>query len=427
MKAKSGKWIIWSILTVLVTVGFLVPLGCWYLAISAMNQLGHGMDERPPKVFYAPEWTPDGSQIVFGHDSGIYTVNRDGSALNRIHGSDSEDYHFRAPRISPDGSRIAYSRYLENRRHWITMTSALDGSGERTLTKSVSDSQFGTRSRSQFGHAWSPDSSRVAFFNNSYLYTIGADGSDLRRLAERDFSVFHSHPVWSPDGSRIAFAGWDLHMVETDGSGATKLVKEEEGTRIGFPTWSPDGSRIAFAKWSRVPDENDLYSWQIITLSGPDLDTAHQVAGGLRHHSVVYGLDWSPDGANLLISGYNFVSAVSADGSDLRHLVNLHPGYHGHLKASWSPDGSRIAMYSRGFEGALFTMSSDGSDKRVLALNGNPLRPAQNQAWDSAYDAPTPTPAPMQKRSSQITHETDCPPHPFGVMALEALCQTARR
>ena len=45
-------------------------------------------------------------------------------------------------------------------------------------------------------------------------------------------------------------------------------------------------------------------------------------------------------------------------------------------------------------EYALFTMSPDGSDKRVLALSGNPLRPALNQEWDPAYDAPTPTPAP---------------------------------
>ena len=314
------------------------------------------------------------------------------------------------------------------------MTSALDGSDERTLTKGVSDNQFGTRGRSQSGHTWSPDGSRIAFFNASYLYTIGADGSDLLRLAERDFSAFHSQPVWSPDGSRIAFEGapWNrgiLHMVETDGSGATELVKEDEGTRIDHSTWSPDGSRIAFAKWSRVPDENDTYSWQIIALSGPDLDTAHQVAGGL---DGVYGLDWSPDGANLLISGYNFVSAVNADGSDLRTLVKLHPGYDGHLKASWSPDGSRIAVYNgRRYESALFTMSPDGSDKRALTQHdGNPLLPAQNQAWNPAHDAPTPTPvptpAPMPKRSSQITHETARPPHPFGVMALEAFYQAAR-
>ena len=64
-------------------------------------------------------------------------------------------------------------------------------------------------------------------------------------------------------------------------------------------------------------------------------------------------------------------------------------------RASWSPDGSKIAVYSGGdVEGALFTMSPDGSDKRVLALHGIPLRPAQNQAWDPAYDAPTPTPNP---------------------------------
>ncbi len=409
MNARTTRRVVWAILAVLMTVGFLIPLGYCYIAVSVVNQLGgDGRGDRLPVPQDAPEWTPDGSQIVFAHRGGIYAVNRDGSDLKRVHGSDGEDYHSTAPRLSPDGARIAYSRYLENRAYWTTMTSALDGSDERTLTKSVSEEQFGTRHRPQSGHAWSHDGSRIAFFNGFNLYTIGADGSGLRRLAERDFTGGVSPPVWSPDGSRITFAGSRqpgiLHMVETDGSGATELVKEESAIGIGYPTWSPDGNRIAFAKWSGVPGEDDLYSWQVITLSGSGLDTVHQIADGLYRYSRVYGdfyggiygLDWSPDGENLLISGYNFVSAVGADGADLRTLVNLHPGYPGYLKASWSPDGSRIAVYNgRRYESALFTMSPDGSDKRSLTQHdGNPLRPAQNQAWNSAHDAPTPTPMP---------------------------------
>ena len=78
-------------------------------------------------------------------------------------------------------------------------------------------------------------------------------------------------------------------------------------------------------------------------------------------------------------------------------------------------------------------MSPDGSDKRVPALNGNPLRPAQNQAWDPAYDAPTPTPSPAPNPATACAFpdaamicddEADRSPHPFDIMALEALYQT---
>ena len=398
-KSKLIKWIVWSLVAMLV-VGALMTVIPFWIGFAAMNQLS----DRDEIIFdyrevlaSAPEWTPDGSRIVFGHEGGIYAVNRDGSALNRIHGSDGEDYQSSVPRVSPDGAGIVYSRYQKNRNHWITMTSALAGSGERTLTKSVSDSQFGTRGRHQSGHAWSPDGSRIAFFNDFHLYAIGAGGADLIRLAELSSGGSFSNPlVWSPDGNPIAFAGSGsaLHVIETDGSGATELVKEESGSGIiiSSPTWSPDGNRIAFVR-TLPPDEDGRYSWQVVTLSGPDLNTAHQVADGFYKYSGDYELAWSPDGENLLISGYNFVSVVNADGSDFRTLVNLQPRYPGHIRASWSPDGSKIAMYNGGgYEGALFVMSSDGSDKRVLVLNGNPPRPAQNQAWDSAHDAPTPTP-----------------------------------
>ena len=392
-KSKTIGWLVWSLLAILAIGVLAIVIAPFWLGFAAMNQLGDHV-ERGMVFGDAPEWTPDGSQIVFDHRGGIYAVNRDGSGLNRIHGSDGEDYHSAAPRLSPDGSRIAYSRFLESRDYWTTMTSELDGSDERTLTKSVSDSQFGTRGRYQSGHAWSPDGSRIAFFNNFYLYTIGADGSDLLRLAERDFSSTGRQLAWSPDGSHIAFsANSSLHLVKADGSGATELVKEDEETRIGSPTWSPDGSRIAFAKWSHVSDDDGQYPWQVVALSGSNFEAVHQVADGFHSYNHIYELDWSPDGSNLLMLGYYSISAVGADGSNLRTLLNLQPNHPRQLKASWSPDGSKIAVYNGGgYEGVLFTMSPDGFDKRVLALSGNPPRPAQNQAWDSAYDAPTPTP-----------------------------------
>ena len=328
----------------------------------------------------APEWTPDGSRIVFGHEGSIYVVNQDGSALNRIHGSDGEIRH--SPYVSGDGSLIWYSIYqggdYDYEVEWGTAISALDGSDERTPPEDFA--------------AW------VANHGRGWWYRSSGVSPDVSR------EVF-VETEYTGDGRSINFLYISEYPREENGSGWTELVKSDSSSIVS-PRWSPDGSRIAFVELSGVPDDNMsvLYSTRVVSTNGSNLETVHQIVDLCRYYTdggcPEYKAAWSPDGTKLLISGSGSISVVNADGSGSRTLVNLRPVYSPNpprnLSASWSPDGSRIAVYNHkygGHEGALFTMSPDGSDKRVLALNGNPLRPAQNQAWDPAYDAPTPTPS----------------------------------
>jgi hypothetical protein len=144
------------------------------------------------------------------------------------------------------------------------------------------------------------------------LWSVGADGSDLRRLTSSRRS--DTEPAWSPKGSKIVFVrstptgGQDLYTLDLRGGRPTLFLTDGEA-----PAWSPDGSRLAFSR--TVQGNTDVYS-------------------------------------------------VSTDGTDQQQLttddgVDTDPW--------WGPDGTRVTFASdRDGDFDIFTMDPDGSNQRAL-------------------------------------------------------------
>jgi Tol biopolymer transport system component len=174
-------------------------------------------------------FSPDGAMVVYESDLSLYVVDADGGTPRLLAAADSEHARWLgSPAWTPDGSRIAFAVYDENRSTTSIGVINPDGTGRRKLI------DLG-EGRSTGGLAWSPDGSRLAFHSvlgpeQLQIYAVDADGSGLRQLTRSGRSASDmitrggASPTWSPDGSRIAFVRpGGLYTVALDGSDVRKV------------------------------------------------------------------------------------------------------------------------------------------------------------------------------------------------------------
>ena len=344
------------------------------------------------EIDYTPDVSPSGDRIVYATSrhggSSIWDDNRirrnfeiettdlQGDDRQRLTENGWDDLW---PRWSPDGESIAFfGSGLGSIRGGIYLM-ATDGGNPRVLFPAIStapDREWyydGTGS----GFAWSPGGSAIAVVlrepyaganptGQDVLLAIPSDGSGPLRMFSAPYKnigggnnqpiqlgEIFGDPAWSPDGQRLAFLyhhkddllndsdgcgnenpGWYLCIVHADGSGlsgiALPMPSGWNGTSLA---WSPDGRGVLLTEIR----ENDSRIWN------------NRWVGSSR-----------TDDSFREIVGEVYITSLDVITRETKTIVQG-------AYASWSPDGSRIAVLGKYDDGGyLATVAPDGSDFRVL-------------------------------------------------------------
>src|SRR5580765_1172630 len=219
-----------------------------------------------------------------------------------------------SPRVSPDGSRIAFSSMTKS--GWEILMYSLE------LDRLVSFPRFGGTNLSP---AWAPDGTRIAFSSSRSgdpeIYTVDSAGANLKRITS--FKGPDVSPAWNrKTGAQMTWVSGrtglpQVYTMDADGSNVQRLT--DQGYAVS-PAWSPNGLLLAFA-WVRnygpgVLGGSDIYLMDIASKQWVQL--THD--GGRNDFPY-----WSPDGRHIVFqsnrTGNEQIWSVLADGTHLQQLT----------------------------------------------------------------------------------------------------------
>ena len=172
----------------------------------------------------SPTWSPDGKTIAFAReyrgDDGsmreeVWLMNADGSNKRQI-----KALNGRSPDFMQDGRLLFQTQTGPSQ---ISITN-IDGSNIIQLTNDDSNNM---------SPKISPDGSRIAYLSNrdgnQEVYIMNLDGTNQQRITNNDISEWG--PAWSVDGTKVFFSSqnvhgfYDIYKANKEGSEIEKVIE----------------------------------------------------------------------------------------------------------------------------------------------------------------------------------------------------------
>ncbi len=283
----------------------------------------------------------------------------------------------------------------DQRDHWQVWVASARLAHPKKLTRGAADSGWAV---------WSSDGTTLLFDSNrtdsnptdadvvNDVFSMRPDGSKVTKLT--DSKGLSGEPAWSPDGALIAMEAdrgdpdhaQGIYTMNADGSDMRRLTAASAGFHDGKPRFSPSGKQLVFTRF-RGKEADEKAAIFTVRLDGTEL---HRLTSFAIHAD---DLDWSPDGKRIVFDGYPNPNAygdiyvVDANGRHLRNLTHNPPGKAGSADPVFSPDGKSILFLDNRILGGrgrteLATMKLDGSGERFLSSHNVERHQAD---WESVH------------------------------------------
>ena len=197
-------------------------------------------DDLFPALSQNASLSPDGNTIVFDNQRGIHTVPVGGGPVTTLEEGSSSSFNMN-PVYSPDGTKIAYTHFFPDRPSFSARIEVLDVADptQRTIVTDPGDGIDDTQPD------WSPDGSKIAFTrfingvsSNVYVIDLGLPPGSEQNLTPNPLRSTDSIS-WSPDGTKLLFRENDrLSVMDADGSNPHFLADAEPSGVTDFqPRW----------------------------------------------------------------------------------------------------------------------------------------------------------------------------------------------
>jgi TolB protein len=190
-----------------------------------------------------------------------------------------------------------------------------------------------------------------------HIWSVRADGTDLKELTTGGADENDVDPAFSPDGKSILFSstrGGAVGVWRMPLDASAPPVRLCDGDQA---EWAPDGGRICFRRSERIFTR--------------DLDSGQEKCITPENFPHCSGPSWSPDGKAIAFAcrgdAGNAIFTVPADGGEPTKVY----GEQGACEPHWSPDGRLLAYET---ETHVATIQPDGKGNRLLTTFGGVQR-----------------------------------------------------
>jgi TolB protein len=290
----------------------------------------------------------------------VIVVQDDGKKARRVTGA-KRGASPALPTWSPDGGRIAFVRYRTQGGPQSLQTSVVneDGTGERELGEGTLP-------------GWANDAGSIVVerpraapkISTLWVLSVGG-GEPARRL------TIGSSPSVSHDGKTVAFVRYTykkkadgeccvttsstLYTIGVDGSGLRRLSRTGTAGQYTQPSWLPGDSQVAVLE-RRGGLGGPLWT---VSLSGQKKKIVN---------SVGETYDWSPKGDLIAYTRGGLVYIVRPDGTEVENY-----GQSNAIDIDWAPDGTKVAFsMQEAIENAqfvgLYLIDLDKHERRRFAI-----------------------------------------------------------